>query len=73
MLLLWNEKYGTCLVFFFFNHVDLRRILTDYGFKGYPLRKEFPLSGFYEVHYDDSHKTISIGFLNFQQNFRVFI
>lgn len=34
---------------FIFNHADLRRILTDYGFKGYPLRKDFPLTGFVEL------------------------
>ena len=36
----------------FWNHPDLRRILTDYGFKGFPLRKDFPLVGFYEMQYD---------------------
>ena len=38
----------------FKNHVDLRRILTDYGFKGHPLRKDFPVVGFVEVRYDDT-------------------
>jgi len=38
---------------FFFGHPDLRRILTDYGFKGHPLRKDFPLSGFKSVLYND--------------------
>lgn len=38
---------------FFLNNSDLRRILTDYGFKGYPLRKDFPLTGYIEVRYDD--------------------
>jgi NADH-quinone oxidoreductase subunit C len=36
----------------FFNNPDLRRILTDYGFKGFPLRKDFPVSGYYEIFYD---------------------
>jgi len=40
----------------FDNHPDLRRILTDYGFEGYPLRKDFPLSGFVEVRYDEVRK-----------------
>jgi NADH dehydrogenase (ubiquinone) Fe-S protein 3 len=39
---------------FFYNHSRLRRILTDYGFVGYPLRKDFPCSGFYEVRYSES-------------------
>jgi len=42
---------------FFFNHPDLRRILTDYGFEGYPLLKDFPLSGFTEIRYDQELKT----------------
>lgn len=42
------DMFGIC----FENHVDLRRILTDYGFKGHPLRKDFPLSGFKEVKYN---------------------
>lgn len=43
---------------FFFNHNDLRRILTDYGFCGHPLRKDFPLTGYTEVYYDDIKKSI---------------
>jgi len=39
---------------FFYNHSRLRRILTDYGFVGYPLRKDFPVTGFYEVRYSES-------------------
>ena len=38
---------------FFENHIDLRRILTDYGFKGFPLRKDFPLIGYKQIRYDD--------------------
>lgn len=44
---------------FFFNHPDLRRILTDYGFKGHPLRKDFPVSGFVEVRYNADTKSIA--------------
>ena len=40
----------------FKNHPDLRRILTDYGFKGHPLRKDFPLTGFNEVRYSEKEK-----------------
>jgi NADH-quinone oxidoreductase subunit C len=39
---------------YFINHFELRRILTDYGFTSFPLRKEFPVSGFTEIFYDDS-------------------
>ena len=41
----------------FKNHPDLRRILTDYGFKGHPLRKDFPLTGFNEVRYSEKEKS----------------
>ncbi|MEG8099320.1 NADH-quinone oxidoreductase subunit C [Candidatus Liberibacter brunswickensis] len=42
----------------FENHPDLRRILTDYGFKGHPLRKDFPVTGFVELHYDNDAKKV---------------
>ena len=57
---------------YFFNNKDLRRILTDYGFEGYPLRKDFPLSGFVEVRYDDSLKTVLQEPLEVSQAFRIF-
>jgi len=57
---------------FFFNHSNLRRILTDYGFEGYPLRKDFPLSGFVELRYDDSQKRIVTDFIQFSQEYRKF-
>ena len=44
---------------FFHNHSDLRRILTDYGFKGHPLRKDFPVTGFVEVRYNADTKSIA--------------
>lgn len=57
---------------FFSNHSNLRRILTDYGFEGYPLRKDFPLSGFIELRYDDSQKRIVTDFIQFSQEYRKF-
>jgi NADH/F420H2 dehydrogenase subunit C len=57
---------------FFENHLDLRRILTDYGFDGYPLRKDFPLSGFFEVRYHDAKKRVIYEPLQLSQEFRYF-
>jgi NADH:ubiquinone oxidoreductase subunit C len=57
---------------FFSNHVDLRRILTDYGFQGFPLRKDFPLTGFIEVRYDDEIKRVTYESLELSQEFRLF-
>ena len=57
---------------FFIKHDDLRRILSDYGFVGYPLRKDFPLTGFVEVAYDDSQKQIIYRPVELAQDFRNF-
>ena len=57
---------------FFENHPDLRRILTDYGFEGHPLRKDFPLSGYTEVRYDDSQKRVISESVEMTQEYRVF-
>jgi len=66
-------KFLICLVFFFFvNNSNLRRILTDYGFEGYPLRKDFPLSGYTEVRYDDSQKRVISESVEMAQEYRVF-
>ena len=57
---------------FFKNHKDLRRILTDYGFEGYPLRKDFPLTGFLEVYYNESKKRVVYKPVNLAQQYRLF-
>ena len=57
---------------FFNNHTNLVRLLTDYGFEGYPLRKDFPLSGFVEVSYDYIRKRVSNERVELSQEFRVF-
>lgn len=56
----------------FAGHPDLRRILTDYGFQGYPLRKDFPLSGHVEVRYDDEAKRVVYEPVRLTQEFRNF-
>jgi NADH-quinone oxidoreductase subunit C len=70
---LWYERetydmYGVP----FDDHPDLRRLLTDYEFEGFPLRKDFPLTGFVEVRYDDSKKRVVYEPVRLQQEFRDF-
>lgn len=57
---------------FFIGHTDLRRILTDYGFSGYPFRKDFPICGYIEVRYDDELSCLVSESISLSQNFRNF-
>ena len=74
ILMLIDEKVEIWDLFgiYFENHPDLRRILTDYGFEGFPLRKDFPLYGFVEVRYDESEKQIVTEPVQLTQEFRSF-
>jgi NADH dehydrogenase (ubiquinone) Fe-S protein 3 len=54
----WEREIWDLFGILFLNHPDLRRLLTDYGFEGYPLRKEFPLPGYVEVRYDHFQKRV---------------
>ena len=69
----WFEReaydlYGVIFV----GHPDMRRILTDYGFEGHPLRKDFPVTGFVEVRYDDEEKRVLYEPVRLNQEFRKF-
>ncbi len=69
----WFEREAYDLYgILFTGHPDLRRLLTDYGFEGYPLRKDFPLTGYVEVRYDDGRKRVVYEPVKLNQEFRNF-
>jgi NADH-quinone oxidoreductase subunit C len=69
----WFEREAYDLYGILFSgHPDLRRILTDYGFQGHPMRKDFPLTGYVEVRYDDAQKRVVYEPVQLTQEFRSF-
>jgi NADH-quinone oxidoreductase subunit C len=69
----WYEREAWDLYgIYFSDHPDLRRILTDYGFEGHPLRKDFPLTGYVELRYDDERKRVVYEPVKLTQEFRNF-
>jgi NADH-quinone oxidoreductase subunit C len=68
----WERETYDLYGIWFRDHPDLRRILTDYGFEGHPLRKDFPLTGYVEVRYDDALKRIVYEPVKLTQDFRNF-
>ena len=68
----WEREAWDMFGVFFKNHPDLRRILTDYGFEGHPMRKDFPLSGYSEVRYSELDKRVVYEPVSLPQEFRSF-
>ncbi|HEY2112597.1 MAG TPA: NADH-quinone oxidoreductase subunit C [Dongiaceae bacterium] len=69
----WFEREAWDLFgIYFADHADLRRILTDYGFEGHPMRKDFPLTGYVELRYDEEQKRVVYDKVKLTQDFRSF-
>ena len=68
----WEREAWDLFGIYFSDHPDLRRILTDYGFEGHPLRKDFPLTGYVELRYDEDQKRVVYQPVRLTQEFRSF-
>jgi NADH-quinone oxidoreductase subunit C len=68
----WEREAWDLFGIYFADNPDLRRILTDYGFEGHPLRKDFPLTGYVELRYDEDKKAVVYEPVRLQQEFRSF-
>jgi len=68
----WEREAWDMYGIYFSDHPDLRRILTDYGFEGHPLRKDFPLTGYKEIRYDVEKKRVVYEPVKLTQEFRSF-